>query len=402
MIKTFALPQFRVGSSIKELIDFHLQGHKNYSPLQRIREHSREHMAKEHMMKYYNISEKQFQSWIQEYKGFDIDGEIDKFIQDEKININIYDYDTEQKIYYQSKTYKYQEDSNEATDESSEPSAGPFGAESDNEPVSVPEFNVLICTSENNETHAFYIQNKETLTGLKFCPFCKSRAFDPKEHHFVEQYEKHIKKCEINEGKIIKEVKLEAVQRPFCPHIMQNKTYAYLLANNRENEFKPTSYYITYDFETVEKVINKDFGKSSKQISQLVPLSVASTIKNKQEVPIVGFNSAKFDFALIFKNLQSLDWEIKSYIGSSSQAKSIIVQHKRSQIKLKFCDIMVYVQAMTLKDFAQNFGEEAMKQMQEITNEGLKLLAQARSRGLLEKAIPSRCFQFNTKELINE
>ncbi|KAA6355385.1 MAG: hypothetical protein EZS28_049088 [Streblomastix strix] len=191
MIKTFALPQFRVGSSIKELIDFHLQGHKNYSPLQRIREHSREHMAKEHMMKYYNISEKQLQNWLQDYKGFDIDSEIDKFIQDEKININIYDYDTEQKIYYQSKAYKYLEDGNEADNVSSEPSAGPFGAESDIEPVSVPEFNVLICSSEN-ETHAFYIQNKETLTGLRFCPFCKSKAFDPKEHHFAEQYERHI------------------------------------------------------------------------------------------------------------------------------------------------------------------------------------------------------------------
>ncbi|KAA6374783.1 MAG: hypothetical protein EZS28_029690, partial [Streblomastix strix] len=212
MIKTFALPQFRVGSSIKELIDFHLQGHKNYSPLQRIREHSREHMTKEHMM-------------------------------------------------------------NESEDESSN--------ESENEPVSVPEFNVLICSSEN-ETHAFYIQNKETLTGLRFCPFCKSRAFNPQDVNFARDYEKHIKKCEINEGKIIKEVKLEAVPLPFVPHIMQNKTYAYLLANNRENEFKPTQYYITYDFETVEKVINKDFGKSSKQISQLVPLSVASTIKNKQ------------------------------------------------------------------------------------------------------------------------
>ncbi|KAA6371011.1 MAG: hypothetical protein EZS28_033462, partial [Streblomastix strix] len=251
------------------------------------------------------------------------------------------------------------EDVNEAADESND--------ESVNEPVEVPDFNVLIEEAVNDQAatliHAFYISNKETLTGLKFCPFCKQKAFDPKDIHFVAQYEKHIKKCEINGGKIVKEIKLEAVQRPFCPHIMQNKFYQYLLANNRENEFKPTQYYMTYDFETVEKVINKDFGKSSKQISQLVPLSVASTIKNKQ------------------------DWEIKSYIGSSSQAKSIIAKHRYSQIKLKFCDIMVYVQPMTLKDFAQNFGEEAMKQMQEITKEYLKLLAQARSRGLLEKGV---------------
>ncbi|KAA6375344.1 MAG: hypothetical protein EZS28_029129 [Streblomastix strix] len=210
MIKTFALPQFRIGSSIKELIDFHLQGHKNYSPLQRIREHSREHMTKEHMMKFYNIaidgnqpqggSLAIQQKFLQDYRGFDIDQEIDKFIQDEKININIYDYDTEQKIYYQSKSYKFnEEDTEESSDESVE------------EPVSVPEFNVLICSSENNETHAFYISNKESLTGLKFCPFCKPRAFDPHHSQFERDYEKHIKKCEINEGKIIKEVKLEAV-----------------------------------------------------------------------------------------------------------------------------------------------------------------------------------------------
>ncbi|KAA6365736.1 MAG: hypothetical protein EZS28_038737, partial [Streblomastix strix] len=332
----------------------------------RIKEHSREHIAKEHMAKFYELPYKtddnEFQKWLNDFTGFDIETEIDEFVLREKINVNIYSYSVENQTYYQSKVYKYNEDMNEAADESSD--------ESVKEPVEVPDFNVLIDEAQNGERtpqeansisdnhqclagcsatliHAFYISNKETLTGLKFCPFCKQKAFDPKDIHFVAQYEKHIKKCEINE---------------------------------------------------VEKIINKDFGKSSKQLSQLVPLSVASTIKNKQEaeqisednqyikidglkdseqlaeVPVVGFNSAKFDFALIFKNLQSSDWEIKSYIGSSSQAKSIIVKHKHSQIKLKFCDIMVYVQAMTLKDFAKNFGEEAIKRTEEIRRECLKLL----------------------------
>ncbi|KAA6378476.1 MAG: hypothetical protein EZS28_025997 [Streblomastix strix] len=51
------------------------------SPQQRIREHSREHMTKEHMMKYYNISEKQLQNWLQEYQRFDIsaDGNTSSF-----------------------------------------------------------------------------------------------------------------------------------------------------------------------------------------------------------------------------------------------------------------------------------------------------------------------------------
>ncbi|KAA6396972.1 MAG: hypothetical protein EZS28_007506 [Streblomastix strix] len=141
------------------------------------------------------------------------------------------------------------------------------GQDIDSEIDNILEFSVLIAQSAENETPAFYISNKETLTGLRFCPFCKSRAFDPLHSQFERDFEKHIKKCEIDEGKIIKE----------------NKTYKFLLANGGENEFKPTQYYITYDFETVEKVINKDFGKSSKQISQLIPLSVVSTIKNKQD-----------------------------------------------------------------------------------------------------------------------
>jgi hypothetical protein len=42
--------------------------------------------------------------------------------------------------------------------------------------------------------------------------------------------------------------------------------------------------------ETVEKIVNKAFGKSSKQISELVPLSVASTIKNKAGVKTIYYD----------------------------------------------------------------------------------------------------------------
>ncbi|KAA6323999.1 MAG: hypothetical protein EZS28_054245, partial [Streblomastix strix] len=69
------------------------------------------------------------------------------------------------------------------------------------------------------------------------------------------------------------------------------ETYAYLLANNATQQFKPTHYYITYDFETVERKVNTYFGKplnkedktirNSQWISVLEPLSVASTIKLK-------------------------------------------------------------------------------------------------------------------------
>jgi hypothetical protein len=51
---------------------------------------------------------------------------------------------------------------------------------------------------------------------------------------------KHIDKCKANGGKIVKRIILERFAKPFDPHILSNKTYQYLVAHNRETEFKPT------------------------------------------------------------------------------------------------------------------------------------------------------------------
>ncbi|KAA6363177.1 MAG: hypothetical protein EZS28_041296 [Streblomastix strix] len=332
------------------------------------------------------------------------------------INQNIYFYDDEHKVYYLGDIIKYidEEPEYETNGQDDEGVASINGYDQSRRFASQPvtTVDILIVQEEIGgklAQHAFAVANKETLTGLKFCPFCKSKGFDTKCPHFLRDYEKHTKKCEQNGGKIVKTVQLDQIQKPFCPHITQNKTYQYLLAYGRQKEFKPTQYYITYDLETVEKIVNKQFGKSSKQISELVPLSVASTIKNKQgihtiysdlrngddfitqwlkqvfneaviiqqdnqyftpagtidknmqynvEVPVIGFNSSKFDFSLIFRNLQCADWEIKSYIGSSGVAKQIVVQHKHMDVKLKFIDVLTYYVPITLQEFAQTFNQE--------------------------------------------
>ncbi|KAA6353799.1 MAG: hypothetical protein EZS28_050674, partial [Streblomastix strix] len=250
----------------------------------------------------------------------------------------------------------------------------------------IKTIDILVVESEwenNKISHAFAIANKQALTGLQFCPHCNSKAFDPKDKNCSRDYEKHIVKCENNGGKIIKKVKLDYVQKPYCPHIMHNKTYQYLLANGRENEYKPTQYFITYDLETVPKIVNKKFGKSSYQMYELFPLSVASTIRNKQEaeqvnadnqyltaagtidekipysieVPIVGFNSSRFDISLIISYMQCKDWTITNYTGSPSTAKLIIVHHKKLNLKVKFVDMLTYLQPMELKQAAKDFGD---------------------------------------------
>ncbi|KAA6385425.1 MAG: hypothetical protein EZS28_019048 [Streblomastix strix] len=142
--------------------------------------------------------------------------------------------------------------------------------------------------------------------------------------------------------------------KPFVTHILSNKTYKYLLANNLTHLFKPTRYYITYDIETSEKKVNEKFGDSSQVTATLIPYAVASTVKlangihsfyydirtenfldkrleqifeeakqvmkdNKYidetipkyyEVPVIGFNSAKFEASVLFKILKSKDWII--------------------------------------------------------------------------------------------
>ncbi|KAA6392297.1 MAG: hypothetical protein EZS28_012175, partial [Streblomastix strix] len=158
-----------------------------------------------------------------------------------------------------------------------------------NEKPEIPTVDILIVQASILQ-HAFAIANKEALTGLKFCLFCQVKGFDTKISNYTRYYETHIVKCEQREGKLVKTVKLDQVQKLYVPHIVQNGTYAYLLAHGREQEFKPTQYYITYDLETVENIVNKSFGKSNKQISELVPLSVASTIKNNAGVRTIYYD----------------------------------------------------------------------------------------------------------------
>ncbi|KAA6369340.1 MAG: hypothetical protein EZS28_035133 [Streblomastix strix] len=350
----------------------------------------------------FDAKSRQMTEFLKTFEGLDFMKYSQIITQKFIINQNIYFYDDGHKVYYLGDIIKYVDEEQEQ-DEDIETN------ESDIQTV-----DILIVQEEIGgklAQHAFAVANKETLTGLKFCPFCKSKGFDTKSPHFLRDYEKHTKQCEQNGGKIVKTVQLDQIAKPFCPHITQNKTYQYLLAHGRQKEFKPTQYYITYDLETVEKIVNKQFGKSSKQISELVPLSVASTIKNKQgihtiysdlrngddfitqwlkqvfneaviiqqdnqyftkampqtidkdmqynvEVPVIGFNSSKFDFSLIFRNLQCADWEIKSYIGSSGVAKQIVVQHKHLDVKLKFIDVLTYYVPITLKEFAQTFNSE--------------------------------------------
>ncbi|KAA6376449.1 MAG: hypothetical protein EZS28_028024 [Streblomastix strix] len=419
MIKVFKLQKTVVGTSMQELIQKHWEGHrqilfknngeynlcymeaiakalhpdtqeKRYMPNNIIS------LAREYLVQVLDLpfkaKSREMTKYLKTFEGLDYQMYSQIITQKLQVNQNIYFYDEDSKAYYQGQKIIHME----------------YDALMKDEQPEILTVDILIVQASNLQ-HAFAIANKEALTGLKFCPFCQVKGFDTRSSKYQRDYERHVVKCEQRGGKLVKTIKLDQVQKPYVPHIVQNKTFAYLLAHGREKEFKPTQYYIIYDLETVEKIVNKSFGKSSKQISELVPLSVASTIKNKAgvrtiyydlrngddfinqwlnqifneavivqqdnqyrtmtgvidkamqynvDVPVIGFNSSKFDFSLIFKNLQCADWQIKSYIGSSGVAKQIVVQHKKLDVKLKFIDIFTYYVPITLKEFAKTFSYE--------------------------------------------
>ncbi|KAA6366738.1 MAG: hypothetical protein EZS28_037735, partial [Streblomastix strix] len=266
------------------------------------------------------------------------------------------------------------------------------------------QFNILFINDGIN-AHIMYIFDVEALTGFRYCNICHRQAFRIGDKNLQQSMRNHMKKCQKNDGKIVKKVILEKFAKPFVPHILSNRTYKYLLANNLTHLFKPTRYYITYDIETLEKKVNEKFGDSSQVTATLIPYAIASTVKlasgihsfyydirtedfldkwleqlfeeakqvkkdNKYidetipqyfEVPVIGFNSAKFDASVLFKNLKSKDWTISKYLGSSTIAKQIVVKHKSSSIQLRFVDFKIYSMQHKLKDAVRDFGNGTYK-----------------------------------------
>ena len=132
----------------------------------------------------------------------------------------------------------------------------------------------------NNKFHIMLITDAEAMTGIRICPFCKSYCYNPRLNHNLERFEKHKEECEKNGGKIIREVKLDNVQKPYAPHIQKQKIYRFLLAHGLQDCFQPTRYYITFDFETLEDPVNEAISEHTTLDANLVPFMVSSTIKS--------------------------------------------------------------------------------------------------------------------------
>ncbi|KAA6378021.1 MAG: hypothetical protein EZS28_026455 [Streblomastix strix] len=280
------------------------------------------------------------------YQGFLFVNNIDSFINKEQINVHMYTYSDSPLLY--QRTQNYHADG------------------------SGKQFNILFITDRIN-ADILCISDVEALTGFHCYNICHRQTFRIRDPNLQVSTRNHMKKCQINGGKIAKKVVLERFAKPFVLHILSNKTYIYLFANILAHLFKPIQCYIIYDIETLEKKICEKYSESSQVIATLVPYAIASTVKSPSgihslyyyfrreyflgkwldqmfkgsmqikkdnkykdetipqyfEVRIIKFNSAKFDTSLVFKNMKSKDWTISKYLGSNTIAKQIVVKHKQ-------------------------------------------------------------------------
>jgi hypothetical protein len=311
---------------------------------------------------------------IKNFKGVVLEMELMKPICDHfKINLMIYKYDNKTGNYSLDRTFDYENEYD----------------------LHILEY---IGQVEGKQfSHVMHILDHEKLTGIMICPKCKLYCKRKDQSHSNQLMNEHIEKCD---GKRNKKVKLDKIPKPYVPHITKNKGLMYLIANGMIDKWFPKRYYITFDCETVKSLTEVKTKKT--EISGILHLlSIACCVKLPSEnltkyydirtphfmkhfmdylfeigeqvyeanynehipeelqdrlVPVLGFNSKKFDINMILDQIVIYGYDVSRIVGSSSCFKQIIVKKKKSNVKLSFIDASSFVAGGTLKDFNKNFG----------------------------------------------
>jgi hypothetical protein len=274
----------------------------------------------------------------------------------------------------------------------------------------------LLLLNIGKSFHIMLIKNVEALTGFKYCDICRRIVCRKNTKHGDLTFKRHLK---LHEKGLVgtKQCLLNNVQKPYCPHILNNKAYAYCLSHDCVEKYKPIESFMTYDFETMENKVNTT-SKQTTIMSTLQPLSVAVCVKcdekiyskcwdirepnwlenwmnymfeegmniakaNLLDIPnevqnnvivkqksekiskryivtVLGYNSARFDINLLLPNLSS-SFKIKSIVGSGSHTKLLQLKKKGSKVILRFIDAMSLVGGGSLANFVKSFSTNPSK-----------------------------------------
>ena len=237
--------------------------------------------------------------------------------------------------------------------------------------------------SNKDALHIMYIVDSDKLTNIHICSKC--HMFIHYGNHNIKRFHKHVEKCK---GEFVKKYVPNYQALPYCPHILENRVYEYCLAHNIE--WKPTIYYITYEFNTVEvdkQLILKSINCCAKCECGIVKQSFDNVISwiewlfeqsqiiyqdklkyfaenTDSTVHVLGFGSSKFESNLFKQYLNTDKWHIEqtSIIGTLTSLKQVVLVSRDYQTKLKFIDAQAYTTDSTLTEFLTNSNSNSLNE----------------------------------------
>ncbi|KAA6378428.1 MAG: hypothetical protein EZS28_026046 [Streblomastix strix] len=203
---------------------------------------------------------------LEQYNGFNYVTDLQRYQQIFQLNVITYMYD---EIKHKTKN----------TDVEQFSKFEEYIIDKDYQTVNV----LLVPLSHVDEIHAMYISDIDKVINGNLCPNNCQMIINTKNQNYKRDLARHLKYCQGPET--AKQVKLNHLPKPYYPHISNYKLLQKLVATGQQDQLTPTLNYITFDFETIENIINED-----NIIAQLEPLSVASAATINNQISTLYFD----------------------------------------------------------------------------------------------------------------
>ncbi|KAA6374789.1 MAG: hypothetical protein EZS28_029685 [Streblomastix strix] len=204
---------------------------------------------------------------LEQYKGFNQVTDLERYQQIFKLNVIIYTCDEMKHKTNRSGVEQFSKFEEHIIDK-------------DYQTVNV----LLIPLSLVDEIHAMFISDIDKVINGKLSPNNCQMIFNTKNQNYKRDLARHLKYCQGAET--AKQVKLDHLSKPYYPPISNNKLLLKLVTTGQQELLTPTLNYITFDFETVQNIIND----VDNVLAQLESLSVASAATINDQVTVLYFD----------------------------------------------------------------------------------------------------------------
>ncbi|KAA6367784.1 MAG: hypothetical protein EZS28_036689, partial [Streblomastix strix] len=325
---------------------------------------SRVALAKKELFKYFNVKREDQYKFLINYPGFDFATDAEEISRRLNLNINIYQYIDTREAVKPINRYHNTIINEEGEEINNDPEEQPRELLQSKIASNPTEFNILLVTDDCGNSHIMYIADVNGLLWIKICPICKVHAIPAhdKYSHVKRKMDAHMKRCKENQhlllenthlkleydGQIIKQVVLEKYPKPNAPHILGEFSFQHAnleplcVASTIKTKNKIKTIYFENRIANFIDEWLKMLFEEAKQV-KFDNKYHDENIPQCYDVPILGWDSSKFDTSSIFRNLHSNQYIISKYIGSGAHPKQIVVRNKENSVTLKFIDVKSYL-----------------------------------------------------------